>query len=195
MSGLLAAHRLEQAGIDFVVLEQATEVGGTWLKNQYPGCRVDVSNLFYSYSFEQRTDWPQLFSSQPELLGYFRHFADRAGLRDHIRFSTEVRSATWDDQRLEWRLRLHPLSDLDQDETPDQPESDEEELVVQAIVERGWPAESAAAPEDRWHRALRRSLFPLGRVGLRRRARRKASRRDRHRRERHADRPEHRGTG
>ena len=134
MSGLLAAHRLEQAGIDFVVLEQATEVGGTWLKNQYPGCRVDVSNLFYSYSFEQRTDWPQLFSSQPELLGYFRHFADRAGLRDHIRFSTEVRSATWDDQRLEWRLRLHPLSDLDQDETPDQPESDEEELVVQAIV-------------------------------------------------------------
>ncbi len=125
MSGLLAAYRLKQAGIDFVVLEQADDVGGTWLKNQYPGCRVDVTNLFYSYSFEQRDDWPQLFSSQPELLGYFRNFADRAGIRDHVRFATEVRSASWDDERHEWQLEVGPAHGRD---------PSGETLVVNAVI-------------------------------------------------------------
>ena len=76
MSGLVAAHRLHQAGLDVVVLEKNEDVGGTWLENSYPGCRVDVSNLFYSYSFAQRADWPEHFSSQPVLLDYFRTVAD-----------------------------------------------------------------------------------------------------------------------
>src|SRR5439155_4072076 len=72
MSGLAAAYRLLEAGLDVVVLEKNEDVGGTWFENQYPGCRVDVSNLFYSYSFAQRDDWPEHFSSQQVLLDYFR---------------------------------------------------------------------------------------------------------------------------
>ena len=72
MSGLLAAHRLDQAGVDFVVFEKNDDVGGTWLENVYPGCRVDNPNHAYSYSFAQRHDWPFHFSPQPVLHQYFR---------------------------------------------------------------------------------------------------------------------------
>ena len=65
MSGILAGHRLAQAGVDFVIYEKNDDVGGTWLENTYPGCRVDVSNHVYSYSFAQRDDWPDYFSPQP----------------------------------------------------------------------------------------------------------------------------------
>src|SRR5690606_38533199 len=57
MSGILAAHRLQQAGIPFVVVEKNADVGGTWLENTYPGCRVDNPNHNYSYAFAQRHDW------------------------------------------------------------------------------------------------------------------------------------------
>ncbi len=106
MSGLVAAHRLHQAGIEVVVLEKNDDVGGTWLENSYPGCRVDVSNLFYCYSFAQRDDWPQHFSSQEVLLDYFRGVADRFGLRPLIRFGAEVRSAELDEATMRWTLRV-----------------------------------------------------------------------------------------
>lgn len=106
MSGLLAAYRLQQTGVPYVVLEKNSEVGGTWLENSYPGCRVDVANHFFSYSFAQRHDWPQLFSTQDVLLDYFKDFADREGLRPHIRFSTEVESARWCEKTASWALRL-----------------------------------------------------------------------------------------
>ena len=76
MSGLLAAHRLQQAGVPFMILEKNDDVGGTWLENTYPGCRVDNPNHNYSYSFAQRHDWPFHFSTQDVLLDYFRHCAD-----------------------------------------------------------------------------------------------------------------------
>lgn len=106
MSGLLAAHRLRQAGIPFVVLEKNDDVGGTWLENTYPGCRVDVPNHFYSYSCAQRDDWPQYFSSQEVLLDYFRSCAAEFGVREHIRFGTEVIAAEWDDDQRRWRVRV-----------------------------------------------------------------------------------------
>ncbi len=106
MSGLVAAHRLRQAGVDVVVLEKNDDVGGTWLENSYPGCRVDVSNLFYSYSFAQRADWPEHFSSQPVLLDYFRTVADSCDLRPLIRLRTEVTSMAFDEQTASWRLQL-----------------------------------------------------------------------------------------
>jgi 4-hydroxyacetophenone monooxygenase len=105
MSGLLAAYRLGQAGVDVTVLEKDADVGGTWLENTYPGCRVDVPNQFYSYSFLQRDDWPQHFSTQDVLLDYFRDAADRLGVRDRIRFSTEVVDVTWDEDRSMWMVR------------------------------------------------------------------------------------------
>ena len=90
MSGLLVAHRLQQAGVPFVIVEKNDDVGGTWLENSYPGCRVDNPNHNYSYSFAQRHDWPLHFSTQDVLLDYFRRCADAFGLREHIRFGTEV---------------------------------------------------------------------------------------------------------
>src|SRR3546814_19238407 len=89
MSGLLAAHRLQQVGVEHTILEKHPDVGGTWLANTYPGCRVDVPNHFYSYSFAQSARWPQFFSTQPALLEYFQAFAAEQGLRDCIRFGTE----------------------------------------------------------------------------------------------------------
>jgi 4-hydroxyacetophenone monooxygenase len=106
MSGLLAGHRLQQAGVPFVILEKDHDVGGTWLENRYPGCRVDNPNHNYSYSFAQRHDWPYHFSTQDVLLEYFRQCADEFGLRPFIRFNTEVLSATWDDDSQRWELRV-----------------------------------------------------------------------------------------
>ena len=108
MSGLLAAHRLQQAGVAFVILEKNDDVGGTWFENSYPGCRVDNPNHNYSYSFAQRHDWPLHFSTQDVLHGYFRDCADEFGLREHIRFGTEVESATWSDDDLRWTVRPAP---------------------------------------------------------------------------------------
>jgi len=122
MSGLAAAHRLHQAGVDVVVFEKNADVGGTWLENTYPGCRVDVSNLFYSYSFDQRDDWPEHFSSQHVLLDYFRGVADRYGLRPLIRFNTEVTSVAFDDESRTWTLQS-----VDGD-------GKEDAIVVQAVV-------------------------------------------------------------
>jgi 4-hydroxyacetophenone monooxygenase len=104
MSGLLTAHRLEQAGVDFVIVEKNEDVGGTWFENKYPGCRVDNPNHNYSYSFAQRHDWPLHFSTQDVLLDYFERCADAFDLRSHIRFNTEVQSATWSEDDRSWSV-------------------------------------------------------------------------------------------
>ncbi len=106
MSGILAAVRLSQAGIPFVILEKNAEVGGTWYENTYPGCRVDIANHFYSYSFAQKEDWPNRYSPQRVLLDYFRDCADEFGVRPHLRLQTEVISAAFDEQRSVWRIQL-----------------------------------------------------------------------------------------
>lgn len=106
MSGLLAAHRLGQAGIPFTILEKNDDVGGTWLENTYPGCRVDNPNHNYSYSFAQRHDWPFHFSTADVLHGYFRACADEFGIRPHIRFGTEVLGAQWSEADARWRVQI-----------------------------------------------------------------------------------------
>lgn len=106
MSGLLAAHRLKQAGISFTIYEKNDDVGGTWSENTYPGCRVDIPNHMYSYSFAQRNDWPQYFSSQPVLLDYFRDCADEFGLRQDIHFGTTVEEICFSEESATWKLHL-----------------------------------------------------------------------------------------
>lgn len=106
MSGILAAIRLKQAGVPCTIIEKNADVGGTWFENTYPGARVDVSNAFYSYSFAQKNDWPKYFSPQGLLLDYFRSVADEHGIRGDVRFSTEVVTATFDEDRAIWSLRL-----------------------------------------------------------------------------------------
>lgn len=104
MSGIIVAHRLRQAGVEVTLFEKNDDVGGTWLENDYPGCRVDIQNHFYSYSIAQSPDWPQFYSRQPVLHDYFRSCAQRFGLWDRIRFSTEVVEAAWDDADCTWRV-------------------------------------------------------------------------------------------
>jgi 4-hydroxyacetophenone monooxygenase len=131
MSGIVAAYRLKQAGVPFVILEKDPEVGGTWWENTYPGCRVDVANHFYSYSFAQREDWPQHYSTQEVLLDYFKTCTDRFGLRGHIRFETEVTSAEWSDETGSWTLCLR---------TADGEETLEAQAVVSAVGQLNPPS-------------------------------------------------------
>jgi 4-hydroxyacetophenone monooxygenase len=105
MSGLLAAIRLREAGISHTVLEKNPDVGGTWFENTYPGCRVDSPNHIYSYSFEP-ADWPQHFSQQKVLRGYFSRCAEKYQLRDAIRFETEVEHLEYDEADKDWKVHV-----------------------------------------------------------------------------------------
>ncbi len=96
-----------------MIFEKNPDVGGTWFENKYPGCRVDNPNHNYSYSFAQRHDWPFHFSTQDVLLDYFQQCADAFGLREHIRFETEVVSATWSEDRRTWTVRVRGADGTD----------------------------------------------------------------------------------
>src|SRR3954468_14087154 len=99
------AIRLGQLGEeDFVVLERAGEVGGTWRDNTYPGCQCDVPSHLYSLSFAPNPDWTRTFSLQPEIGAYLKRVADDFDVRRFVRFGQEVLSATWDEPRARWRL-------------------------------------------------------------------------------------------
>lgn len=106
MSGLLAAHRFQQAGVPVTIFEKNPELGGTWFENTYPGCRVDVSNHTYAYSFRQKHDWPEYNSSRPVLHEYFSECADAWDVRKLITFDTEVTAMTWSDDDAMWTLEL-----------------------------------------------------------------------------------------
>jgi 4-hydroxyacetophenone monooxygenase len=106
MSGILAAIRLEEAGLPYTVVEKNPAVGGTWYENRYPGCRVDVANHFYCYSFEPSHDWSEFFSQRDELQAYFERTARAHGVTPKIRFQTEVVGARWDEAASRWQVRL-----------------------------------------------------------------------------------------
>jgi cation diffusion facilitator CzcD-associated flavoprotein CzcO len=97
-AGIGMAVRLKQAGYDdFVVLERADDVGGTWRDNTYPGCRCDVPSHLYSFSFAPNPEWSSTFSPQPEIEDYLRKVTEEYGVRPHIRFGNSVESARWED--------------------------------------------------------------------------------------------------
>lgn len=103
--GLGAAVRLRREGItDFVVLERAGSVGGTWRDNSYPGCACDVPSHLYSFSFAPNPDWPRTFSGQEHIRAYLERVADDFGLRPHLRFDSEVKLMTWDAGELRWHI-------------------------------------------------------------------------------------------
>src|ERR1700710_2859214 len=76
-SGLGMAIALQKQGVDFVILEKADDVGGTWRDNTYPGCACDIPSHLYSYSFEQNAGWSRAYSSQPEIWAYMRQVAEK----------------------------------------------------------------------------------------------------------------------
>jgi cyclohexanone monooxygenase len=107
--GLYALHKLRSDGLRVRVLEAAPSVGGTWWANRYPGARVDIQSLEYSYSFseelQQQWRWSERYASQPELLRYANHVADRFDLRRDIELNTRVAAAHFDEAAQLWRVR------------------------------------------------------------------------------------------
>jgi cation diffusion facilitator CzcD-associated flavoprotein CzcO len=103
--GLGTAIELKRAGVtDFVIFERASDVGGTWRDNSYPGCACDVESHLYSFSFAPNPDWTRSFSPQPEIWAYLKRCARDFGVLPHIRFQHEVRTAVWDDDAQHWRI-------------------------------------------------------------------------------------------
>ncbi len=97
--GMYMLHRLRGLGLNTHAFERGSDVGGTWYWNRYPGCRCDVESMEYSYQFsedlQQEWNWTERYASQPEILAYASHVADRFDLRDHITFDAPVARATY----------------------------------------------------------------------------------------------------
>lgn len=106
LSGLCAAIQLKQLGVPYTILEKNPCVGGTWYENSYPGCRVDVANHFYSYSFEPNPSWSNFYSERDELFAYFTACAEKYGVSPHIRFNHEVVAAHFDAERQRWIVEV-----------------------------------------------------------------------------------------
>ncbi|MCJ8146922.1 NAD(P)/FAD-dependent oxidoreductase [Acinetobacter sp. A3.8] len=108
ISGIAAAIRLEKAGLNnYKVIERASEVGGTWRDNRYPGCGCDVPSALYSYSFAPSAKWNYLFAKQPEILNYLTEVSKNFDVRKNIQFDTELLSAKWDDETHLWTLETN----------------------------------------------------------------------------------------
>ncbi|BDB43085.1 MULTISPECIES: flavin-containing monooxygenase [Mycobacterium] len=105
-AGLLAGIKLKQAGVPFTIVDKQDGVGGTWRANRYPGCRVDIANQYYAYSFEPTDHWTHLYSEQPEILQYLTDVMAKHDIAPHVRFSTEVTAATWDDPTATWQVTI-----------------------------------------------------------------------------------------
>ncbi len=107
-SGLYMLHRLRQQGLTARLFEAGTGVGGTWYWNRYPGARVDIESQEYSYSFSPELDaewvWGERYATQPELLRYLNHVADRFDLRPDIQLETRVTAAAFDEATNRWAI-------------------------------------------------------------------------------------------
>jgi cation diffusion facilitator CzcD-associated flavoprotein CzcO/acetyl esterase/lipase len=108
VAGLYMLQRLRGLGLSGTVLEAGLDVGGTWYWNRYPGARCDVPTTDYTYSWDPQLEtewtWSEKYATQPEILKYLQHVADRHDLRRDIRFSTAVKAAAWDDATSTWTI-------------------------------------------------------------------------------------------
>src|SRR4029079_8404731 len=100
--------RLRRLGFSVRVFEAGGDVGGTWYWNRYPGARCDVESMQYSYSFDedlqQEWSWSERFATQPEILRYINHVADRFDLRRDISFNTRIVAGAFDEAACRWTL-------------------------------------------------------------------------------------------
>jgi cation diffusion facilitator CzcD-associated flavoprotein CzcO len=106
--GLRMLHELRELGLSTRVLEAGTDVGGTWYWNRYPGAKTDSESWYYAFSFskelEQEWDWSERYPSQPEVLRYLGHVADKFDMRKDIEFRSRVRSAIYDEEANRWTV-------------------------------------------------------------------------------------------
>lgn len=107
IGGICAGVRLKQAGIeDFLIVDRADDLGGTWRDNTYPGVAVDIPSIAYQYTFDRNPDWSRVFAPGSEVQAYHNRVVDRFGLRPHLRFRADVQSERWDDAHDFWRMTL-----------------------------------------------------------------------------------------
>src|SRR3978361_1093828 len=106
--GMYMLHKTRQLGLTAQAFEKAEDVGGVWYWNRYPGARCDIESMEYSYSFspelQQEWEWSQRYPTQPEILAYAEHVAERFDLRPHITFDTRIVSAHFDEDAVRWLL-------------------------------------------------------------------------------------------
>src|SRR3954463_6008409 len=108
-AGLGMAIALKKRGEDdFVVLERANDVGGTWRDNTYPGAACDVQSNLYSFSFAQNPDWGRSYSEQPEIQASLQGVAEKFDVRRHCIFGADVTAARWDDDARRWMVPHAP---------------------------------------------------------------------------------------
>lgn len=108
-AGLYMLYRLRGMGLTVRVFEAGGGVGGTWFWNRYPGARCDVPSMEYSYQFsdelQQEWEWTERYATQPEILRYINHVADRFDLRGDIELNTRIEAASFDRSRRRWTVR------------------------------------------------------------------------------------------
>jgi len=104
--GMFMLHRLRQQGLTVKLVEQGSDLGGTWFWNRYPGARCDIQSMEYSYQFseelQQEWVWSEKYATQPEILRYANHVADRFELRQHMQFNSRVEGAWFDEDKAQW---------------------------------------------------------------------------------------------
>ena len=111
-SGIILGVRLKQAGVPFTIYEKNTDVGGTWLENGYPGCRVDINSFVYSYASVPHI-WPDYFGMRGDVLSYLQRVAKENGLYEHIRFGTEIEDAAWNEGTKSWTLTMRSRGQIE----------------------------------------------------------------------------------
>ena len=155
LAGLRALYALRQVGISATVLEASDEIGGVWNHNRYPGARCDVESFDYSYSFsrelEQEWRWSERYPTQPEILRYINHVADRFDLRRDVVLNARVTEAVYDEARAVWHVTVSDgrrwtanvlmlcLGQLSAPKMPDYPGLDR--FAGQVVVSALWPRE------------------------------------------------------
>src|SRR3954454_17235713 len=127
---------------DFVILEQAPGIGGTWFHNRYPGAECDIKSHLYSFSFAPNPAWSRRYARQPEIKAYLEDVVERFGLAPHLRLGTAVRSMRWDDDEAVWHLTV---GDGEGDDAVI-----DAEIVVSAIGMFGEPVEPDVPGLDRF---------------------------------------------
>src|SRR4051794_14741425 len=107
-AGMYMLHKVRELGLTAIGIEAGSDVGGTWYWNRYPGARCDVESMQYSYQFsdelQQEWEWTERYATQPEILRYANHVADRFDLRKDVELNTRVVLAAFDEATSRWRI-------------------------------------------------------------------------------------------
>lgn len=104
-AGIGAGIKLKELGdTSFIIFEKASEVGGTWRDNTYPGCACDIPSMLYSYSFEANPDWNCLFSKQKEIFNYIKHCILKYDIEQHIQYNTEIKHLEFQKEIGRWKI-------------------------------------------------------------------------------------------